>query len=1448
MGIVLVRMGNSDIVFALYPAYHMPNNPQHTLGLPAIKYYNNMRSVRMETLAWIRLVDQDGRKVLQETIKQYHTTQLMDYIHLTIVKVDPERENDIQHINERMTQPQLLKVSQKMLDSDLSCSNNSTTLSSDIKPPRKNDENSNISLFQNILIKACTVQYNADWMTSIKATLYPPIINASFTDHGKVDWTILHRRFDHIKDDKLAKMCTKQLMEELPARFPKKEQKHKTDCWICPRGTLHHDPHGVTMNTAHLRPGQLIHMDFYFINRTSIRGFTSVLLILDARTRKMWQFPTQQKRPPLDIVTFFLTQLQRMGRAVQHIRTDCGGELAGSSEFCALVKNTFQVGVERTGTYSSWLNGKVERHAQTACGMLRVGQIDHGLGDILWCCKCEDTTQKYNATLHNAIDDLPDFEWYGRRPKASEFRIFGCKLEAKIGAHVGNLDERTEPGYYLGTTATKSVIRYWKPEKPYEIQYCTTARFFEHTTVLPNGQPSPGSSMQHPEATKQQPFTSINISDHPFHNSPPHVLRIQLPPKGTTMGITIKICPYHNLPYIQSSTHGSPFQKEVPLELRHNVWIIAIANNNPISVNQVKTDIINLQHNDRKSDPILFVLAKRSSDSTPTQIEQDWATFDQMRIVPYHIIDTDAIQDSSEVQVQNSEPPPPPLLDLPSQDKGPSDSHRSDIENEAMPNQDEDQIQTEDEGRYTEVTKQVEETNVGCNQLSQEGSYRRSGRIAERMKEPITVSKPQKLRQKPDPPPATRRSKRRLQTSVKLLYPSERQLAGRYTDAAKILLLKEILPEPCNKGAATVYHKSYHPRINKLFHTPKKPDTPPHIGAALTSPEQTEWLECLYNAYDKMHATGTLSIPFSIGKVPEENNILRPRVTCEVRITDTDNYYELKCRLCADGSRMVMGIDYDLSYAPVIDGDILLLMIAVATSKSMQFYFMDISNAFQSNIIHDPKKRHYMHLPPKYMEWFRFRFPLHPLSKQSQNKSTKMVLQTIRGIQGTKDAGAEWYKLLALILTKEVGMIPATGNKGLFYWNHKGHIAMLALATDDILLAATDRSLYEIIQQVFDNFFAYTTNDGEVLQFLNYRIIQSSYGTSIDQYNHIRQTILQVFFHEGATIPFHSSPFPLETTVEMDLFRSRPLTDEENAEMTKRYNGSYMHWTGVLLHIASKSRWDLEYLAMRLSGYNNCPSIISYEILYKGMCYLFHHPHIPIMYPRPNKTKSPDIMLSSYFGKGEAEMKDGTPELQAWTDADLARDIVSRRSTTSTIHTWGDVAFAAQCVKQPDIASSTNDAEVRSLFYATKRTLLYRSILRSIGRPQQHPTVTHEDNAATIAQVIKDRLTPRVKHIDILISWLNEQYSRKHIEPVFCTSDNQAGDMNTKPHGGYKLQEKYLPMVGHQHYPPPTSTHYKQLQLHQFNISTHRGSFLIAAKSSTKSSTKGDNTRTGIQS
>ena len=58
----------------------MPGNPQDTLGLPALKYYGRMRSIRTETLAWINLVNEKGARVRASTIPLYHEKELLDYI------------------------------------------------------------------------------------------------------------------------------------------------------------------------------------------------------------------------------------------------------------------------------------------------------------------------------------------------------------------------------------------------------------------------------------------------------------------------------------------------------------------------------------------------------------------------------------------------------------------------------------------------------------------------------------------------------------------------------------------------------------------------------------------------------------------------------------------------------------------------------------------------------------------------------------------------------------------------------------------------------------------------------------------------------------------------------------------------------------------------------------------------------------------------------------------------------------------------------------------------------------------------------------------------------------------------------------------------------------------------------------------------------------------------
>ena len=127
---------------------------------------------------------------------------------------------------------------------------------------------------------------------------------------------------------------------------------------------------------------------------------------------------------------------------------------------------------------------------------------------------------------------------------------------------------------------------------------------------------------------------------------------------------------------------------------------------------------------------------------------------------------------------------------------------------------------------------------------------------------------------------------------------------------------------------------------------------------------------------------------------------------------------------------MTEGIDFSKSYAPISDADSFRSIIAIAASKKYWLTFYDVNNAFQTNIIENPSKRQYLHFPPLYQQWFKQRWPTHPLHYLCDDWK-QLVMQTLRNLQVTKVAGHEWYQLLSKIF-HNVGMTHNTMCKGVF--------------------------------------------------------------------------------------------------------------------------------------------------------------------------------------------------------------------------------------------------------------------------------------------------------------------------------------------------------------------------------------------------------------------------------
>ena len=53
-----------------------------------------------------------------------------------------------------------------------------------------------------------------------------------------------------------------------------------------------------------------------------------------------------------------------------------------------------------------------------------------------------------------------------------------------------------------------------------------------------------------------------------------------------------------------------------------------------------------------------------------------------------------------------------------------------------------------------------------------------------------------------------------------------------------------------------------YPKVNKLIQLHIKPHNPEHVGEVLNRKIRSQWIDCLYICFDKIHNSGTLSCPF----------------------------------------------------------------------------------------------------------------------------------------------------------------------------------------------------------------------------------------------------------------------------------------------------------------------------------------------------------------------------------------------------------------------------------------------------------------------------------------------------------------------------------------------------------------------------------------------------------
>jgi len=425
-------------------------------------------------------------------------------------------------------------------------------------------------------------------------------------------------------------------------------------------------------------------------------------------------------------------------------------------------------------------------------------------------------------------------------------------------------------------------------------------------------------------------------------------------------------------------------------------------------------------------------------------------------------------------------------------------------------------------------------------------------------------------------------------------------------------------------------------------------------------------------------------------------------------------------------------------------------------------------------------------------------------------------------MQGLRTAGRDFHTLLRAILA-EIDIHPTSVDNGIFIFLYKQSLVLLAISTDDILIFTKHEEFYLKIKSKLHSAFGVTSQNGDIIHYLNYRIIQSAHGISIDQNKFILDIVHQ-YIPAKSKCPKIDTPLRTDRQFDQEVLESTPATPKELKQLVIEYKAEYRTIFGQLCHIMKASRPDLSNAINRLGVFQCAPNRLAYMSIYRVLQYLFNHPNVPLMYPKQNF--SSETALTVHSSKGSILDSLKIPHcLCGHVDISFAPYKEFRHSVGGHVETLNCVAIDWRTMKQTSCATSATDAETRQYYDAAKRTLRIRQFLRQIGLSLPHaspvlpsfrlnyemPSPIFEDNKGTRDMLAAGKVTSNLKHVDIPLTYLHSLHESATICTSRANSATMVANFLTKQETGPQHVKSTKWITGRQYYPPRASNHFKTL-------------------------------------
>ncbi|GJU30420.1 retrovirus-related pol polyprotein from transposon TNT 1-94 [Tanacetum coccineum] len=413
------------------------------------------------------------------------------------------------------------------------------------------------------------------------------------------------------------------------------------------------------------------------------------------------------------------------------------------------------------------------------------------------------------------------------------------------------------------------------------------------------------------------------------------------------------------------------------------------------------------------------------------------------------------------------------------------------------------------------------------------------------------------------------------------------------------------------------------------------------------------------------------------------------------------------------------GIDFEESFAPVARLEAVRIFVAHAAYKSFPIYQMDVKTAFLNGPL---KEEVYVAQPEGFVD------PDHP----------EKVYLLRKALYGLKQAPRAWYDELSNFLMSK-GFTKGTIDPTLFKIKYGEDILLVQIYVDDIIFGSTNPKYSKRFEKLMHSRFEMSLM-GEMKFFLGLQIHQSPKGIFINQAKYALE-ILKKHNMDNC----HSIGTPLATKPKLDVDLSGEPVDQSD----------YRSKIGSLMYLTS-SRPDLV----------------------QAVCYCARYQ------ARPTQKHLKEVKRIFKYLKGTINMglwypKDSGFELTAFSDADHAGCLDTRKSTSGGIQFLGDKLVSWMSKKQNCTAMSSAEAEYVALSASCAQVMWMRTQLQDYGF-NYNKIPLYCDSQSAIAISCNPVQHSRTKHIHTRYHFIKEQVENGIIELYFVRTEYQLADMFTK--------------------------------------------------------------------